>query len=267
VNGDGADDVIIGARVYDDNFTDAGRAYTYFGSCATLIISYMDSDGDGYGDQTQSISVCKQLDGYVSNSTDCDDNDALEHPGQTWYKDADGDEYSDGTRNTASCTRPAGYYASSEINSTSGDCDDDDPAINPGASEVCNGSDDNCNDQIDEGVKNTYYADTDGDGFGDSGNSVEACSQPDDYVSNSTDCDDGDAFEHPGQTWYSDLDDDSYSDGGTNATSCTRPAGYKVTSELAAISGDCDDGDSDEFPDQIWYQDIDGTGTVTRKFH
>jgi parallel beta-helix repeat protein len=221
---------------------------------------YLDADIDGYGDSGDSAQACTHPDGYVSNSNDCDDNDELEHPGQTWYKDSDGDEYSDGTTNTASCTRPAGYYASSEIISTTDDCDDGNNSINPEASEVCNGSDDNCNDQIDEGVTITYYADTDGDGYGNLGNSTQACTSPSGYVSNSNDCDDSDTLEHPGQTWYSDLDDDGYSDGGTNSSSCTRPANYKITSELIALSGDCDDGDSDEFPNQIWYQDFDGDG-------
>ncbi|MBK7735036.1 MAG: putative metal-binding motif-containing protein [Chitinophagaceae bacterium] len=38
------------------------------------------------------------------------------------------------------------------------------PAINPGATEVCDGLDNNCDGQIDEGVKTTFYADADGDG-------------------------------------------------------------------------------------------------------
>lgn len=55
------------------------------------------------------------------------------------------------------------------------------------------------------------------------------------------DCNDNDPNEHPGQTWYKDLDNDGYSDGTTNTESCTRPPGYKVASELIALSGDCDD--------------------------
>jgi hypothetical protein len=79
-------------------------------------------------------------------------------------------------------------------------------------------------------------------------------------ISISGDCNDGDALEHVNQVWYKDLDGDGYSDNTTNTISCTRPVGYKAIVELIATSGDCDDNDTDEFPNQIWYQDYDNDG-------
>ncbi|MCA2977357.1 MAG: putative metal-binding motif-containing protein, partial [Myxococcaceae bacterium] len=49
------------------------------------------------------------------------------------------------------------------------DCDDADPARFPGAPEVCDGRDNDCDQQIDEGTVTTWFVDGDGDGYGNSG--------------------------------------------------------------------------------------------------
>ncbi len=80
------------------------------------------------------------------------------------------------------------------------DCNDGDASINPGAAEWCNGIDDNCEGQVDEvgSLGGTIgYADTDGDGFGDPAAGVSACADQPGYVTNATDCDDGDASSYP----------------------------------------------------------------------
>jgi len=155
----------------------------------------------------------------------------------TFYADADTDGYGDAAATTLACSAPGGYVSDNT------DCNDGNPGVNPGAAEVCNGIDDDCDTSVDEGTKSTYFRDSDVDGYGNPSNWIEACSQPSGYVIDNLDCDDTDPNEHPDQTWYKDEDDDGYSDGTTNTTSCTRPEWYKVASELAAISDDCDDSD------------------------
>lgn len=72
------------------------------------------------------------------------------------------------------------------------DCDDTNPNINPGATEICNGVDDNCDEVVDEGLDQTWYEDADDDGFGNAAVTAVDCSQPTGYVDNDLDCDDTD---------------------------------------------------------------------------
>ncbi|MCO6486792.1 MAG: metallophosphoesterase, partial [Phaeodactylibacter sp.] len=203
---------------------------------------YADNDNDGFGDPGNTTQACSIPNGYVANNTDCNDNDAREFPGQTWHRDADGDGYGDGTSQVA-CTRPANHYTAAELTQTSGDCNDANAAIHPGAAEACNGIDDNCNSQTDEGVQSTFYADNDNDGFGDPGSSTQACSAPAGYVADNTDCNDNDAKEFPGQTWHRDADGDGYGDG-TSHGAATRPASQYTAAELTPTSGDCNDANA-----------------------
>ena len=70
----------------------------------------------------------------------------------------------------------------------------------PTTAEICNGIDDNCDGNTDEGVQIAYYRDLDGDGYGNANVLALACTQPAGYASNSTDCSDSNAAVHPGAT-------------------------------------------------------------------
>ena len=83
------------------------------------------------------------------------------------------------------------------------DCDDSNINIYPGAPEVCNLIDDNCDGSIDEGFSTRmYYRDADLDGYGDPNVALSACSQPNGFVTNNADCYDGNADARPGQAYY-----------------------------------------------------------------
>mgnify|MGYP001583346782 CR=1 FL=1 len=207
---------------------------------------YADTDVDGYGDPAIASTACDQPAGMVDNDDDCDDSTGAVSPGATeacngvdddcdgnvdesgatgettWYLDYDGDGAGGGRYTSTSCDAPAGYVASSD------DCDDTDSAVYPGATETCDGEDNDCDGDVDEGLSTTtWYADTDGDGFGDSGDTVDECTTPAGYVSDGTDCDDGDDTVYPGAAELCDgidNDCDGSVDDGVLGTSSACPA-------------------------------------------
>lgn len=187
----------------------------------------------------------------------------------SWYDDRDGDGFGDPASEVRACDAPAGAIADAS------DCDDTDAAVSPDGLEVCGAADDDCDGLVDdEDVVSgtTWYADTDGDGYGDPSVGVDACVPPTGYVSDDTDCDDGDpeispgADEHPvdgvdqdcdgadGCTWYTDADGDGYGDADAPYEDCGTPAGYVGTGT------DCDDTDDTVHPGAAegWYDGVDG---------
>ncbi len=77
------------------------------------------------------------------------------------------------------------------------DCDDDNAKVHPGATELCNGGDDDCDGLVDEDDPDvvdaaTYCADADGDGRGDPATSVVSCDHPAGYVTDCSDANDAD---------------------------------------------------------------------------
>jgi hypothetical protein len=120
-----------------------------------------------------------------------------------FYQDLDGDGFGNQLVFINACEAPVGYVALSpgDINGDGQpdfDCNDGDEDINPAAEEYCSIVDDDCDNIINEGLSaTTYYADNDGDGFGNPAVFVSSCNPILGYVTNNGDCDDNNAQANP----------------------------------------------------------------------
>lgn len=118
INPDVNDDAVETCNGIDDNCDGATDGPDSEGQSSW----YADRDGDGAGDAESTTEACDAPDGYVADSSDCDDRDAsVIIP--TWYADADGDSYGDASSTVEACDAPRGYVADAS------DCDDTDASV------------------------------------------------------------------------------------------------------------------------------------------
>ncbi len=245
---------------------------------------YWDQDGDGHGNAYVSEPACEAPEDYVADGDDCDDADPDISPSavelcdedgvdedcdlavndaddrvlnpEYYYRDEDQDGHGDLLQPTTACEAPDGYVALYD------DCDDTDPWSHPDAAERCGDSlDQDCDGDVDEeGEPLAWYADADGDGYGDADTSLgEGCEAPDAASSHPGDCDDDDASVSPAaeEAWYDGTDQD-----------CDGASDYDADQDGVLAEGwgeDCDDADDDTAPglpevcDSGADEDCDGT--------
>jgi parallel beta-helix repeat protein len=189
---------------------------------------------DSAGDVGKGTSLALDPYGKVHISYSDFTNKALKYATNAFSVCTDNDDDGYGSPGDVSCP-----------NGDATDCDDNDPYISPGATEVCNDIDDNCNGSTDEGVQSTYYQDADTDGYGDHLAYVQACAAPIGYVTDNTDCNDGDAAIQPGAVEIpnNSIDencDGAYSVGGDISVDTTWTAAngtYIINDNITVLAG------------------------------
>ncbi len=214
-----------------DDLTDAEDT----ASCP--VIADNDADNDGYDDAN-------------AGGDDCNDADPAVNPGATELCTDGIDNNCDGltdTQDSVTCPvvvdNDADNDGYDDANAGGDDCNDASPAVNPGAVEICDGLDNNCDGQIDEGVLSTFFQDRDQDAYG--GQSASACTAPTGYVSSGGDCNDLHSLVNPGQSEICSDGLDNNCNGLTDETNCSIDSdgdGY------GTADGDCDDSNGNINP-------------------
>lgn len=222
-----------------------------------------DLDDDGFAASSVDRPDCDDFNNTIFPGAPerCDglDNDCdgdSDEDSVLWYPDADGDGYGVVEAALRACVSPGSHFVT-----VGGDCDDNNVDANPGALEICDGGDNNCDGEVDETGVTTFYFDGDRDGFGRSDTPMTGCVAPgQSWVVVDGDCDDGraESFPHAPElcdgldnscdglvdegvetyAWYPDSDGDGYGD--LNAI----PVSSCAAVDCAVLdASDCDDSD------------------------
>jgi len=220
----------------DDPACDAAGHGVTFGG---LNVSYLIA-----ANSSQTYTLTDALTMATTSANECQGRQftipvALNTPGgtgPTWYADVDGDGFGDPNASLQSETPPAWYIANA------GDCDDSNSTVHPGATEVLNMVDDDCDGVIDDNVPPPSEADIDADGYsqaqGDCNDANPGVHPGATEVSNGVDDDcDGVIDDNviDALTWYKDADLDGFGDPSKTTLAATQPFGY------SADNTDCDD--------------------------
>ena len=279
---DGLDHDCLGDDDYDadgDGFRDENEAPAATVQGSTEVVSIganpnTDCDDDDFGVNDDAVEVCDGVDNDCDTLVDDDDPGVDTSSEATYYDDVDGDGYGDDASSTQACSQPT------DTVTIAGDCDDDDFDIKPGATEVCDDIDNDCDGDIDDAdagldtsSASAWYPDSDSDGYPDNAAAPQhACDQPTGYlaVAADSDCDDTDATINPGvdeacdlidndcdglidddddnidlattTAWYPDGDTDGYPDlEATPVQQCSAPTGHI---DATGLSTDCDDSNA-----------------------
>ncbi|HQK50361.1 MAG TPA: putative metal-binding motif-containing protein [Myxococcota bacterium] len=281
------------------------------------VVYFRDRDGDTYGDPADFQCRCAPGGGYVvSRGLDCNDQSAAVHPGAPEVcngidddcdevTDPDGspgcqERYLDADRDTWG-SMVAGKQCRCQVGAPwdatrGGDCDDGNATVFPGAPEVCDGLDDDCDGNTDpEGANgcSTFFEDKDGDGYGISASYKCLCYATGVFrATRALDCDDNRKTVYPGAREACNGRDDNC-DGNTDeegAAGCTLyyldgdRDGYGKASDSRCLcaafqnwdalsADDCCDADARARPNQTewftqknycnsWDYDCDGTVQV-----
>lgn len=213
---------VLSAGDCDDSNAQISGPVTYF----------LDSDGDSFGVDSTAQTLCQNPGvGYVSVGGDCNDSNASINPNATeicdgidndcdgladdgllfamYYVDADGDGFGDEATGVESCSQPQNTIT------VGGDCDDANDQIYPGATEICDAVDNDCDGSTDEGLTFiTYYTDADNDGFGTGSTGLSFCENPGPgFSANNQDCNDTNGQINPNATDILDNGIDENCDG------------------------------------------------------